>query len=163
MSSSLSSSIEDYLEAILTLSLEDRAVRVTDIAGTLGVAKASVSQAVNVLKEKGLVVQERYGRVFLTPEGIREAGRVRRRHRILRLFLRDILGVDEETAERDACLLEHAVSAKTMDRLFEFLERTVPVKDINGENPWEARTGDQPGPSGARPQSLDDKKNSTLS
>lgn len=135
MSSPLTSSIEDYLEAILALSFENKAVRVTDIAERLGVAKASVTQAVNVLKEKGLVTQERYGRVYLTDDGIREAGRVRKRHRVLRFFLRDVLGVNENTAERDACLMEHAVSPETMERLIKFLEKNVSMwlpKDISG-------------------------------
>lgn len=139
MSSPLSSSIEDYLEAILTLSLAGEAVRVTDIADKLGVAKASVSQAVNVLKEKGLVSQERYGRVSLTEHGIREATRVRRRHRVLRFFLRDVLGVGDDVAEKDACLMEHAVSPETMERLLEFLERTVGASKNEGERgrlPW---------------------------
>ena len=128
----LSSSIEDYLEAILALSEidpQDQSVRVTDIAERLQIAKPSVTAALNVLKEKGLVTQERYGKVFLTPEGRKRALVVQRRHRVLRKFLVDVLGVGEELAEHDACLMEHAVSPETMEKLIEFLENTVPEKE----------------------------------
>ena len=128
----LSSSIEDYLEAILALSEidpQDQSVRVTDIAERLQIAKPSVTAALNVLKEKGLVTQERYGKVFLTPEGRKRALVVQRRHRVLRKFLVDVLGVGEEVAENDACLMEHAVSPETMEKLIEFLENTVPEKE----------------------------------
>ncbi len=128
----LSSSIEDYLEAILALSEidpQDQSVRVTDIAERLQIAKPSVTAALNVLKEKGLVTQERYGKVFLTPEGRKRALMVQRRHRVLRKFLVDVLGVGEEVAENDACLMEHAVSPETMEKLIEFLENTVPEKE----------------------------------
>ena len=128
----LSSSIEDYLEAILALSEidpQDQSVRVTDIAERLQIAKPSVTAALNVLKEKGLVTQERYGKVFLTPEGRKRALMVQRRHRVLRKFLVDVLGVGEKVAENDACLMEHAVSPETMEKLIEFLENTVPEKE----------------------------------
>jgi len=88
-----------------------------------------VTAALNVLKEKGLVTQERYGKVFLTPEGRKRALVVQRRHRVLRKFLVDVLGVGEKVAENDACLMEHAVSPETMEKLIEFLENTVPEKE----------------------------------
>jgi len=125
MGSDLSSSIEDYLEAILALSEDDAAVRVTDIAGRLNIAKSSVAAAISILKEKGFVRQRRYGKVYLTDEGIARAREVKRKHRLLRTFLTDVLGVAEEIAEKDACLMEHVVSSETMERLIAFLEKTV--------------------------------------
>lgn len=125
MSSSFSSSMEDYLEAILLLSEQDGAVRITDIAEKLGLAKPSVTAAVNILKERGLVTQKRYGRVYLTPEGVSEAQRVKRKHKVLRTFLVEVLGVGEDTAEKDACAIEHVISAETMERLIAFLEKTL--------------------------------------
>jgi DtxR family Mn-dependent transcriptional regulator len=128
MTSDLSSSIEDYLETILLLSERDQAVRVTDIAEKLNIAKPSVTAAVNTLKEKGLVTQERYGRVFLTSHGRAHALQIKKRHRILRAFLIEILGVSQETAEKDACLMEHVISPETMQRLIGFLEDSVANK-----------------------------------
>lgn len=116
----LSSSMQDYLEAILELA-EKGAVRITDIANKLNIAKASVNQTVSKLKELGLVYQQSYGPVELTEDGRAYANKVKQRHMKLKQFLVEVLGVGHETAEKDACLMEHAVSSQTMDRLTEFL------------------------------------------
>mgnify|MGYP005840373809 CR=1 FL=1 len=118
----ISSSMQDYLEIILDLSEKEGLARVTDIADTLNIAKASVSQAVSSLRELGLVVQEKYGPVELTCIGKKLAVKVRHRHRTLRKFLVQVLGVDPKIAEKDACLMEHVVSSQTMEKLVEFLE-----------------------------------------
>jgi len=125
----LSASIEDYLETILDLTEIGEAVRVTDVAARLGIAKPSVSEAVSLLKDRGLVTQERYGRIYLTQAGLLEARRVRRRHLVLRTFLRDVLGVDGKQSEIDACQMEHVVSAETMERMVAFLERSLLAVD----------------------------------
>jgi len=126
----LSSSREDYLEAILALTEDSGAVRVTDVAQRLGIAKPSVTEVVAALRDRGLVTQQRYGRILLTPEGLLEARRVRRRHLVLRTFLRDVLGVPGEQSETDACQIEHVVSAETMERMVAFLERSFLTVDI---------------------------------
>lgn len=117
----LSSSMQDYLEAILELEESENQVRVTDIANRLKIAKASVNQTIGKLKETGLIRQQAYGPVELTDRGRELAGKVVQRHRKLRKFLVEVLGVDQQTAEQDACLMEHAVSPQTMDRLTDFL------------------------------------------
>ncbi len=123
MSQSLSSSIEDYLEAILALTESGEPVRVTDVAKKLGIAKPSVTEAVRTLRDRGLVTQKPYGRIFLTAEGLMQSARVRKRHVVLRTFLQDVLGVNEEQAEIDACRIEHVVSTETMDKIVAFLEQ----------------------------------------
>ncbi|HIV67541.1 MAG TPA: metal-dependent transcriptional regulator [Candidatus Butyricicoccus stercorigallinarum] len=117
---------EDYLEAIYRLASEggsvDGAIRSVDVAESLGVSKASVNKALSMLKETGMVEQSRYGRVTLTPEGERYAALVWRSHRALRLFLEKDLGVDPQRADDEACLMEHVLSADTMERLIGYLE-----------------------------------------
>lgn len=117
-----SPAMQDYLEAILELAEREGRVRVTDIAVRLNIAKASVSQAISNLIQLELVEQEKYGPIVLTPKGYEQARRVRRRHRVLRKFLIEVLGVEEGVAEKDACLMEHAISPTTMDKLCRFLE-----------------------------------------
>jgi DtxR family Mn-dependent transcriptional regulator len=117
-----SPAMQDYLEAILELSEAVGDVRVTDLAVKLGVAKASVSQAVSNLINLELVIQERYGPIILTDKGYEQARRIQRRHQVLRCFLINVLNVEEGVAERDACLMEHAISPITMEKLCEFLE-----------------------------------------
>ena len=117
---------EDYLEAIYRLASEggsvDGAIRSVDVAESLGVSKASVNKALSMLKETGMVEQSRYGRVTLTPAGERYAALVWRSHRALRLFLEKDLGVDPQRADDEACLMEHVLSADTMERLIGYLE-----------------------------------------
>ncbi len=124
---SLSMASEDYLECIYRIMVDqdafDAGVRSVDVAEQLEVSKASVNKAIATLKEHGMVEQTRYGRVTLTEMG-REYGKdVWHRHRTLRLFLTQSLGVDEKTADEEACLMEHDLSADTMRRWCEYLEQ----------------------------------------
>ncbi|MEA3404030.1 MAG: metal-dependent transcriptional regulator [Armatimonadota bacterium] len=122
----LTESLEDYLEAIFHLLRRQDAVRVKDIAEHLRVKMPSVSAAIQALKERGLVTHERYGAVSLTSEGRSTAEFLSRRHYALVAFLRDILDLDEEQAEKEACGIEHALSAETLRRLLaliDFVER----------------------------------------
>lgn len=124
---SLTRAGEDYLESIYRLSLDsgepDGSVRSVDVADQLEVSKASVNKALNQLKDMGMVTQSRYGRVTLTSEGEKYAKIVWRSHRALRAFLRTDLGVEPETADEEACLMEHALSADTMTRLIDYLQK----------------------------------------
>ena len=124
----LSMAGEDYLEAIYRLALEGRddvgegSVRSVDVAEQLGVSKASVSKALSSLKEAGMVEQARYGRVTLTPDGREYGKRVWRSHRALREFLVGDLGVSEDVADEEACLMEHYLSEDTINRWCDYLE-----------------------------------------
>ena len=117
---------EDYLECIVRIVREHpeegEGVRSVDIATRLDVSKASVNKAVTALKAAGLVEQSHYGKVALTDRG-REVGEaVWRRHRMLRAFLVQELGVEYERADREACMMEHALSEDTMQRWTSYLE-----------------------------------------
>ena len=115
--SRLSSQMEDYLEAIYHLCREDGVARVKAIADRLEVSNPSVVGAIRKLKDRNLVVQEPYGYVRLTDAGEEIAGAITHKHEVLSKFLEEILGLDRETASRDACRIEHAVSAETVRRL----------------------------------------------
>jgi len=117
-----SSSMEDYLEAIGQLSEADNIVRVTQLSRELGVSKPSVCAALNKLAKAGLVQHERYASIELTPEGRKVADDVIRRHEIMRRFLTEILGIDRERAEEDACRMEHVLSPASLERFSEFVE-----------------------------------------
>lgn len=126
MDNKLSSQMEDYLEVIYQLCQEDGLARVKDIAARLAVTNSSVVGAIKNLKLQNLVHQERYGYIRLTNRGQELAAVVLHRHEILSNFLEKILGLDPETASRDACKIEHAVSQETVQRLravAEFMER----------------------------------------
>jgi DtxR family Mn-dependent transcriptional regulator len=112
----MTQSLEDYLEMVSFLSDEGE-VRVTDIASRLGVSKPSVLTALKTLEEQGLLEHERYRTVILTPKGAVRASEIRDRHNFLTLFLRDTLGVSAETAEDDACKMEHILSEETLKKM----------------------------------------------
>lgn len=116
---------EDYLEAIYRISIDqdNPEVRSVDIAELLDVSKASVSKALNTLREEGYVEQSRYGKVNLTEEGINYASDLWRCHRMLRVFLTEDLGIDYDIANEEACLMEHAISLETMRAWMDFLEK----------------------------------------
>jgi len=122
----LTSNMEDYLEAILTLQEEQKVARVRDIARQLKVKMPSVTGAVRNLAEKGLVNYERYSFVTLTEKGRKIAEEIISRHQIIYDFLTRVLLVDIEIAELDACRIEHAVSAQTMTKLKAFLADYTP-------------------------------------
>ena len=102
---------EDYLETILKLQEKNGRVRSIDIARELQYSKPSVSRAMSILKERGLIeIEERA--ISLTEDGKEIAENIYSRHQFLQRFLED-LGVDEHTAEDDACRMEHIISEET--------------------------------------------------
>ncbi len=119
----MTSSLEDYLEAVFIISKQKSSVRLTDIAEFLGVSKPSVNRAINTLTQNGYLEHVTYGDILITPQGESYAANVLRRHKLIKQFLIDTLGVDEKTAEHDACQMEHVMSSSTIDRLYEYLER----------------------------------------
>ena len=112
----LSGSQEDYLEAIMELTVRDGSARVRDIAERLGVAKSSVTVALRSLSRGGFVNYEPYQLVTLTPMGRALSEKICGRHRVLRDFMVKVLGVVEDVADRNACRIEHAVEAGVMTR-----------------------------------------------
>lgn len=117
----LTESLEDYLEAVFRLENENGAVRATDIARSLRVKAPSVTGALRVLSDKGLVHYSPYGVIALTVAGKRLAKNVAARHKAFKDFLANVLCVEEKEAEEYACKLEHAVSPEILSRLRHFL------------------------------------------
>ena len=115
-------SMEDYLEAIANLGEERKVVRVKQLSEMLGVKMPSVTSALKKLSEQELVEHERYGHIKLTPEGDKVARDVIYRHEALTRFFAQALGIYHETAEEDACKIEHVISPLSMERLAKFVE-----------------------------------------
>ena len=117
----MTQSLEDYLEAIYILISEDRPAQVRDVAKMLTVKMPSVVKAIHELKRLGLVTQKPYAAIELTVKGARVAKHVLNRHTLLRSFLMK-LGVSRKNADKDACLMEHILSAETIDRIRSYTE-----------------------------------------
>lgn len=118
----LSPSLEDYLEAIWVLKLAEKVPRVKDIAKFLGVSTPSVVNAIKVLSEKQLVHQEPYGYIELNQKGILKAKEIHEKHKTLFKFFHEILGIDSEVAEKDACEIEHHIHPQTLNRILQFIK-----------------------------------------
>ena len=119
----MTQSLEDYLEAIYMLIAEDRPAQVRDVARMLAVKMPSVVKAIHELKKLGLVTQEPYAAIELTVKGARVAKHVLNRHTLIRSFLMK-LGVSRRNADKDACLMEHILSAETIDRIRSYTENS---------------------------------------
>jgi len=118
----LSSSMEDYLEAIFHIEAQKQAAKASDIAKRLGVNNSSVTGALRVLSEKGYINYAPYDLITLTSKGKELAKDVVRRHEVLRDFFVKVLSIDEAEAEETACKMEHAVSPNILDRIIRFVE-----------------------------------------
>ena len=119
----LTKSAEDYLEAIYDLGGGKTGVRSVEIAEKLGVSRASVNKAVNLLKEDGLLIHEHYADLTLTSEGKARAKEVRETHNLIYGFFTEVLGVSQKAADEDACKVEHDLSKETLKKLKEFVKR----------------------------------------
>ena len=112
----LHASGEDYLEAILVLHKKMGRVRSVDVARHMEVSKPSVCHAVATLRDGGFLTMDGDFFLHLTDAGLEVAEQIYEKHR----FFTDRLieaGVDPETAERDACRMEHVISQEAFERL----------------------------------------------
>lgn len=108
---------ENYLETILILQKRNGEVRSIDIAEELGYTKASISRAVSILRDDDYIVMNRRGAIEFTEKGRRTAEAIYERHLLISRFLECSLGLDHETAEKDACRIEHIISPETFRRI----------------------------------------------
>lgn len=112
---------EEYIETIYELEKKDGKARTGLIASELNVKPPSVTEMLQKLQNKGLVKYETYIGVELTSKGREIAKKLRKKHELIGHFL-EIIGVEKELAEIDACQIEHHVSPKTMERLEKFVK-----------------------------------------
>ncbi len=119
----LSKGFEDYLEAIYLLKESSGIVKIRDIALHLGIRLSSVTEMMKRLAKGGFVKYERYKPVALTKKGEAVAKKVSADHMLLTEFFVS-LGVDRKTASKDACLAEHILSKRTLDKIKRFVGRS---------------------------------------
>ncbi len=112
----LNQSSEDYLEAILILQQKQGEVRSVDIARYMNYAKASITVAMQKLQSAGLISIDDNKHIYLTRRGEEAARNVYGKHEFLKTYFVSI-GVDEKTAEDDACLIEHVISDESLERM----------------------------------------------
>jgi DtxR family Mn-dependent transcriptional regulator len=130
-----SSTVENYLKAIyhgqISLSAGTRLVSMGQVAAALGVAPGTATTMVKALSESGLAEYEPYSGVRLTAAGEKLAGLVLRRHRLVELFLVQVMGMSWDEVHDDAEQLEHVVSERLIERIDEMLGH--PTHDPHGD------------------------------
>lgn len=130
-----SSTVENYLKAIYlgvsALDAGERLLPMGQLASSLGVAPGTATTMVKTLADSGLVEYEPYTGVTLTSAGQRLAALVLRRHRLIELFLVQVMGFSWDEVHDDAEQLEHVVSERLIDRIDEMLGR--PQVDPHGD------------------------------
>jgi DtxR family Mn-dependent transcriptional regulator len=126
----ISPAVEDYLKAIYQLSRGGEAASTSAIAERLGVAAGSVTGMLKRLADQGLVEHTRYYGALLTDRGREHAVRTIRRHRVLELFLVQILGFTWDRVHEEAERLEHVASEEMIDRMAHVLGE--PAEDPHG-------------------------------
>lgn len=115
-------SAENYLETILLLQKDKGTVRSIDVARALGYSKPSVSRAIGILKEEGMLEVGDGGALILTKEGSKKAKAVLERHETITQFLMMTTEVSQEIAEQDACKMEHFINEKTFKGIKKFIK-----------------------------------------
>lgn len=108
-----SEQLEEYLESILDIEEIDGIAKTSAIARCMKVAPASVTEALQTLADKGYVHYEPYRGAHLTEQGREMARKVKRRHRLLEVFLSDVLHIARENVHSEACKMEHTLSDET--------------------------------------------------
>ncbi|MBZ9633248.1 metal-dependent transcriptional regulator [Clostridium sp. FP1] len=117
----LTFTMENYLEAIYNLSTDGKGARVSDIAKILNVTKASTNSAMSTLSEKGLIINEKYKEVFLTPTGLKLAEFTSKKHEVIQRLFVEVLKIDDHIADEDACAIEHVISSDSIYAMQQFL------------------------------------------
>ena len=112
---------EMYLETIYVLTKQKPSVRAIDVSEHMGFSKPSVSRAVGLLRDAGLLEVEQNGSLLLTETGLDMAKKIYERHTILTSFLVG-LGVDEKIAADDACKIEHHISDETLGAIKRYID-----------------------------------------
>lgn len=121
----LTNSQEEYLKVIYILKNTKKDIRVTDIAKKLDKSKASVNNAINLLKNDGLIEYEPYGQIKLTEEGETEAIKIIEAYDIVKLFLTDILNANKENVDEEAKKIKTILSDDTLNKLAKYTHKTL--------------------------------------
>jgi DtxR family transcriptional regulator, Mn-dependent transcriptional regulator len=118
----LTIAMEDYLEALLSLQEKGIETRIKYLAKELGIKPPSVIDMIKILVAKGYVTQENRKEVLLTEKGLSVAKKIHNKHYIIKDFFCDILGINEEVANNEACKIEHYLSQETYQKLLNYVE-----------------------------------------
>lgn len=118
----LSASLENYLEVIASLSSADGYALSNDIAEQMNVKRSSVTVALRNLSDYGLISYQKYKPITLTPKGVELSNEIIHKHKSVKKFFKEILGVQDDKADELACKMEHFIGSEVTERLIAFTD-----------------------------------------
>lgn len=127
----ISKSNEEYLKTMYVLKKQQGNIRVTDIAVKMNCSKPGVNKALNNLKEHGLVSYETYGPIELTEEGEDLAKKILEAYDIVYLFLKDVLNIEAEKAEKEAESIKSAITDDTINKLAKYVHKVLDLGSLD--------------------------------
>ena len=133
----LTKSLEEYISTIYILEKTNKKIRVTDIATKMLTTKPSVNRALKTLREKGYVNFEPYTDITLTDEGREVAQEISKKYDIVKIFLTEILGVSQKTAEIDSLKIKAVISEETEQKLQQFMTKELKIDELKCNHSWE--------------------------
>lgn len=127
----ISKATEEYLKTMYVLKKQNGNIRVTDIANKMSCTKPSVNKALKSLKENGYIEYETYGPIKLTKEGENLAKKILEAYDIVYLFLKDVLGLENEIAKCEADKIKLVVEDDTLNSLAKYVHKVLDLKDLD--------------------------------
>ena len=118
----ISASLEDYLEFIHNTILEKKEIKAIDISKAFNVSRPSVSEALIRLADMDLIIYEGRKGIKITKKGIEQAKKTVKKHQILSDFFVEILMIDKQTAEKNACKIEHVIGDEIIEKMKKYKE-----------------------------------------
>lgn len=127
----ISKSLEEYIKNMYVLKKQNGNVRVTDVAEKMDCSKASVNKALNNLRDNGLVNYETYGTIEITDAGEDLAQKILESYDIVFVFLKDVLGMEAEVAEKEAENMKSSMSDETVNKLAKYVHQVLGLRSLN--------------------------------
>ena len=127
----ISKSLEEYLKTMYVLNKQIGKIRVTDVAEKMNCTKPSVNKAINNLKVEGLINYEIYGTIELTKEGENLAKKILEAYDIVYVFLKDVLNLEDEEAQKEAENIKSTISDNTINELAKYVHKVLDLNDLN--------------------------------
>lgn len=127
----VSKALEEYLKTMYVLKKQNGNVRVTDVAKKMNCSKASVNKALYNLKDNSLVHYESYGTIELTEAGEELAKKILEAYDIIYLFLKDVLNLEEEEAEKEAEKIKSAITDNTINQLAKYVHKVLGLSSLD--------------------------------
>ena len=127
----ISKALEEYLKTMYVLQKQNGNIRVTDIANKMNCSKPSVNKALNNLKDEKLIKYETYGTIELTEDGEGLAQKILEAYDIVYLFLKDVLNIDEESAQKEAEKIKLTITDETINKLAKYVHNVLGLRELN--------------------------------